>query len=633
MFNRMDKTKLSLIAVAVAALLFVSVNIIANNWFAPVRADFTEGRSYTTSKQITPIFTNISEPIIVRLYFSQALAEISPRHGVFYQRVRDLLQQYAKLAKGNIKLELYNPAPFSDVEDRAVGFGLQAIPLSQSGDTGYFGLAATNSTDDQQVIPFFSLDREQFLEYDLTKLIYNLARPAQPKIGLITALALEGKMPSPQEMQMTGGAPIPPWAIAAQIKEFFQVQTLGADIPLIPADIDMLLLVQPENLSLQTMKAIDQYVLGGGKILLFLDPNAESASAIASLGGMGSTGRDDKHALDGIKRLMAAWGVKLVEDKVIGDVDNALRVNMATNGRPVLSDYVAWMRLQSSNFDPNDAVTGDLKEIRIGTPGALEVVDGAGTTVTPLITTGPRSMRIDTAKFIGMPDIIAMFRDFKPQNKREIIAARISGPAKSAFDDLPANALKESKQPIQMIVVADTDMLVDRFWVEMNNQMGQQILIPTADNGSFVSNALENLSGAPALSSLRGRGVQARPFTMLDDIRRDAEMQYRAKEQSLTGHLDELEKKAQAMQVKRDSSGAEVLSEADKKTVDSYRGEILATRRELRDVQRALRENIERLQSLITFTNIGGVPIIFGLILIAIAVVRHRRRRRRASDV
>ena len=81
-------------------------NIIANNWFAPIRADFTEGRSYTTSRQITPIFTNINEPIIVRLYFSQALGELSPRHGVFYQRVRDLLQQYAKLANGNIKLEL-----------------------------------------------------------------------------------------------------------------------------------------------------------------------------------------------------------------------------------------------------------------------------------------------------------------------------------------------------------------------------------------------------------------------------------------------------------------------------------------------------------------------------------------------
>ena len=633
MFNRMDKTKLSLIAVALGALLFVSVNIVSNNWFARARADFTEGKSFTTSSQIKPVFENINEPIIVRLYFSQALGEISPRHGAYYQRVRDLLQQYAKLAKGNIKLELYNPAPFSDVEDRAVGFGLQAIPLSQNGETGYFGLAATNSTDDQQVIPFFSLDREKFLEYDLTKLIYNLARPNQPKIGLITSLPIEGKMPSPEEMGMTGGSPIPPWAIDQQIKEFYQVQALGADIPLIPADIDMLLLVQPENLSLQTMKAIDQFVLGGGKVMLFIDPNAESAAPLAAMGGMGSNGRTDPHALDGIKRLMYSWGVRMVEGKVVGDIDNALRVNMATNGRPVVSDYVAWMKLQSPNFDANDAVTGDLKEINIATPGALEAVDGAGTKMTPLISTGPHSMRIDTDKFIGMPDIVGLFRDFKPQNKPEVIAARLTGNVKSAFDDLPANALKQSKQPIQVIVVADTDLMVDRFWIETSNQGGEKIIIPTADNGSFVSNALENLSGTPALSSLRGRGVQTRPFILLDNIRREAEIQYRAKEQGLTSHLEELEKKAQAMQVKHDSTGAEVLSDADKKTIDGYRAEILATRKELRDVQRALRENIERLQAMITFTNIGGVPIIFGLILIAVAVVRHRRRRRRESDI
>ena len=633
MFKRIDSTKLSLVAVAVAALLFVAVNVVANNWFGHLRADFTAGRSYTTSSQIKPIFENISEPIIVRLYYSQALGEVSARHGAYYQRVRDLLQQYAKLAKGNIKLELYNPAPFSDVEDRAVGFGLQAIPLSQNGEVGYFGLAATNSTDDQQVVPFFSIEREKFLEYDLTKLFYNLARPNQPKIGLITSLPLEGKMPSPQEMGMTGGAPIPPWAIMQQIKEFFAVQTLANDVPLIPADIDMLLLVQPENLSQPTLQAIDQYVLGGGKVLLFIDPNAESATPLAAMGGFGSTGRADKKALDGIKHVMASWGVRLVENQVVGDLDSAIRVNMAANGRPILSDYVAWMRLQSDNLDLNDAITGNLKELNVATAGALEPVEGAGTTLTPLITTGVRSMRIDVDKFTGMPDIVALFRDFKPQGKREAVAVRITGSAKSAFADVPASALKESKQPIQVIVVADTDMLVDRFWIEMSDVMGQKVMVPTSDNGNFVSNALENMTGAPALSSLRGRGVQSRPFTLLDDIRRDAEMQYRAKEQGLTSHLEELEKKANAMQVKRDSSGTAVLSDDDKKTIDSYRADILATRRELRDVQRALRENIERLQSTITFTNIGGVPIIFGLILIAVAVVRHRRRRRRTTDL
>ncbi len=630
MIKRIDSARLTLIAAALGAVLFVAVNIIANVWFGNLRADFTETRSYTTSAQLRPIFATINEPIIVRLYYSEAVGQLSPRHGQYYQRVRDLLQQYAKLANGNIKLELYSPAPFSDVEDRAVGFGLRGLPLNQSGDVGYFGLAASNATDDQEVIPFFSIERERFLEYDLAKLIYTLARPTQPKIGMITALKIEGSAMNPQQMQPGAENPSPPWAIMQQIREFFTVQTLAADVPQIPADIDLLLLAQPENLSPATQLAIDQFVLGGGKILAFVDPNAETNGTLANIGS--TEKRPPPGNLDGMKRLLAAWGVRLVDGKVVGDSDAAIRVNLAIDGRPIVSDYVAWMRLEADNLDSDDAVTGDLKQVNVGTAGALEAVEGAGTTITPLIMTGPSSMRIDTDKFVGMPDIVNLFREFQPQGKREIVAARISGPAKSAFPEVNG-ALKESKQPIQVMIVADSDMLSDRFWVETNNLMGQQVMVPTSDNGSFVSNALENLTGAPALASLRGHSVQSRPFTLVEDIRRDAEMQYRAKEQSLTSRLGELQKQVDDMQVKRDGSGAAVLSEQDKKTIENYRGEILATRRELRDVQRALRENIDRLQRTVTFANIGGVPVIFGLILITAAIVRHRRRRRQSSDV
>jgi ABC-type uncharacterized transport system involved in gliding motility auxiliary subunit len=628
--KHIESAKLAVIAVAVAAVLFVSVNIISNAWLGKFRLDFTEGRAYSTSDQIKPVFENINEPIIVRLYYSEAVGQVSQRHALYYQRVRDLLQQYAGLAQGKLKLEFYNPEPFSDVEDRAVGFGLQGIPLGQGADVGYFGLAATNSTDDQQVIPFFNLERAQFLEYDLTKLIYSLSEPNQPKVGLITSLPLEGgtRQPNPMQMQMGGPPPqpTPSWAIIQQLKEFFAIQTLSADITEIPRDIQMLLLVQPENLSTAAQYAIDQFVLGGGKALVFVDPNSEAANPV---GAMGMTGSNN---LDGIKKLMAAWGVKLVDGQVVGDLDNAMRVNMQANGRPIISDYVAWLQLNTGNLDPNDAVTGDLKKIHMGTSGALEPVAGAGTTVTPLMQSSLRSMRIGTDQLVGMPDIVALFRDFKPQNKREILAVRITGTAKTAFADAPTEtSLKEAKRPIQVVVVADTDMLADRFWVEINNFLGQQVMAPVADNGTFVINALENLTGSPALSSLRGRGVQSRPFVLIENIRRDAEMQYRAAEQGLTNRLEELQKKVADMQVKQGGAGEVILSEQDKKTIESYRGDILATRRELRDVQRALRQDIDRLEGGIKFVVIGGVPIVFGLLLIAVAAVRARRRRRTAA--
>jgi len=623
--NKYITPQLAIVAVAVAAVLFLAVNVIANTWLRGLRADFTAEKSFTTSDQIKPIFANIKEPIIVRLYYSQAIGEVSQRHAIYYQRVRDLLRQYADLSNGTIKVELYNPEPFSDVEDRAVGFGLQGLALNQSGETGYFGLAATNSTDDQQVIPFFDLEREQFLEYDLTKLIYGLSQPSRPKVGLITSLPVNGGAMNPmQQMQMGGGGQTPPWALMQQIREFFTVETLNADLTEIPKDITVLLMIQPENLTEPAQRAIDQFVLQGGKALVFVDPKVES---LGMMGGMGAPAQGN---LAGINKLLAAWGVAVPSDKVVGDIENAMRVNTSDSGRPVISDYVAWMQLRRGFLDPADSITGDLNQINFGTPGGIDAVQGAGTTVTALMATGVNTMRIDTEKFTGMPDIVALFRDFKSANKREILAARVTGTAKTAFPDAP---VKESRQPIQVIVVSDTDMLTDRFWVDGNNFMGQRVLVQTADNGNFVVNALENLSGSPALSSLRGRGVQSRPFTLVNDIRRDAEMQYRATEQSLTSRLAELQKRVDEMQVRRDDKGGAVLSEQDMKTLESYRGEILSTRRELREVQRALRQSIDSLERVVTFFNIGAVPVVFGLILIGTAFARHRRRKRRLSDV
>ena len=624
--SKLNSKTVAAAGIVLAAVLFVAVNLVSGTWLNTARIDLTEGKAYSTSDQIKPVFAHIAEPIVVRVYFSAAIGEASARHAVFYQRVRDLLQQYSKLANGKLKVEYYNPQPFSDVEDRAVGFGLQGIPLGSGGEVGYFGLAATNSTDDQQVIPFFNLDREQFLEYDLTKLIYGLSQPNQPKVGLISTLPVMG-MPGGGNPFGGGGGGSPPWAIMNQLKDFFDITQLEIDVKAIPKEISLLMLVQPSHLSPETTYAIDQFVMNGGKVLAFVDPNAET-------GGMQAP--DAAPDFTGIAKLMKSWGVQMVTGKVVGDMDAAMRVNMSSGPRPVVADYVAWMQLHQSNLDRNDAITGDLRQINLGTPGALEKVQGATTTVAPLISTGPKSMRIDQDKVMGMPDVVALFRDFKPQNKPEVIALRITGATKSAYDTPPLKDdgfLKESKQPIQVVVVADTDILTDRFWTESNSFFGQNVVTPNADNGNFVANALENLTGSPALSSLRGRGVQSRPFVLVDEIRRAAEQQYRQKEQTLTSRLDELQKKVDSMQGQKDASGALVLSDADKATIENYRGDLLATRRELRDVQGALRRNIDALESTVKFINIGAVPLLFGLILIIAAAVRRRRRVNAARDV
>lgn len=632
-----DRSKLAVLAVAVAAVLLVAVNLIANTSLVGVRYDATQGAAYSLSDQVKPVFTGIEEPITVRIYYSTVLGEASPRHAAYYQRVRDLLTQYAALAGGKLKIEYFNPEPFSDTEDRAVGFGLQAVPLGQSGEVGYFGLAATNSTDDQKTIPFFNLERENFLEYDLTKLIYSLSKPNQPKIGMLSSLPLEGGM-SQGQFGM-GGQPTPPWAIMEGIKDLFEVTNLEATLEEIPKDISILMLAQPENLSESAQYAIDQFIMRGGKALVFVDPNAESANPMGGMQGGGS--------LEGINKLLAAYGVSVPAGKIAADLDAATRVNTQSGGRPIVSDYVAWMNLPKSSLDENDAITGDLTQVFFATAGVIDTVEGAGTTVTPLIKTGPKSMRVDADKVMGLPDVVALFRDFKPADKSENLAVRITGTAKSAFpagapkkpeaaDNVKAAAdhLAQSTQPIQVVVVADADMLSERFWAQESNFMGQRVLVPNADNPSFVINALENLTGSPALSSLRGRGAQSRPFLLVEDIRQQAELNFRAKEQELLTRLEDLQKKIGDIELKQQGQGETeaLLSDEDTKTIENYRGEIIATRGELREVQRALRQDIEALEGGIKFLNIAGVPIVFGLVLIVLAVVRHNRRKVRAVE-
>ena len=611
--TRFESPRLALLAAVIAALLFLAANVLSNIWLAPWRIDATQGGAFTVSNQIKPVFASIEEPITVRLYFTQTLGEASPRHAALYRRVRELLDQYSKLANGKLKINYEDPQPFSDTEDRAVGFGLQSVPLGREGEVGYFGLAATNSTDDQKVIPFFNLEREQFVEYDLTKPIFTW-------LGAITSLPLEGSAGGAQ-MGMPEQQPTPPWGIAQQMADLFEVRQLGGDLKEIPAEIGVLFLAQPTSLSPTTQYAIDQFVMRGGKVFAFVDPNPESGNPEA--------GAPD---LTGIKKLMKSWGVDLADGMVVGDLDHSVRVNADANGRPVVSDYVAWLQLSEGNLDDHDAITGDLKQLNFGTAGAIEKVEGATTTVTPLVSTGPRSMRIPTAKVQGVPDVVALFRDFKPSDQREVFVARVTGPAKTAFPDGPPGGakvdeqIKEANQPIQIILVADSDMLADRFWLQESQFMGQRVGVPIADNGGFVTNVLENLTGAPALSSLRGHGAQSRPFTLIDSIRRDAEQEFRAKEQELENRLAELQKKANAIQLRQGGNAQLELSEADRVAIENYRAEILSTRGELRAVQAALRHDIDRVETLFKVVNIAVVPILFGIIMIVLAILRRRRR-------
>jgi gliding motility-associatede transport system auxiliary component len=232
--NKYERSTLALAAVLIAFVLFVAVNIFASATLKSAQLDLTQDSLYTLSPGTRSVLKSIDEPITLRFYLSHALTEQSPVHAQYGSRVRDLLERYTNIAHGKIKLEIYSPEPYSQDDDRAMAAGLQGIPLDNAGAVGYFGLVASNSTDDLQVIPFFNPDREQYLEYDLTKLIYSLANPKKPTIGLYTSLPLRA---DPKNQYQ-------PWPIYKELAQFFTVKSLRGE-GIVPADIDVLLSLTP----------------------------------------------------------------------------------------------------------------------------------------------------------------------------------------------------------------------------------------------------------------------------------------------------------------------------------------------------------------------------------------------------
>jgi len=613
--HQIDRSKLAVGGLALGAILFLAVNIFSNSMFKAVQLDLTERKLFTLSDGTRKVLANIDEPIKVRLFFSKDLGEQSPAHKTYFTRVRELLGQYVNISGGKVELELHDPAPFSDAEDLAVSFNLQGVPVNSAGDMGYFGVAATNATDDQEIIAFLTPSRETFLEYDLTRLVHSLANPQRKTIGLITSLPINGR-PGPQ----VGGSGR--WAVIDQINELFALTPIAREATEIPADVDILMIVHPKGLKDEMLYAIDQFVLKGGRVMAFVDTNAETAAR------PGAAQKNDP--VSEFDTTLASWGVRLVKNKVAGDLATARRVNVQQGSKLEVTDYVAWLALKPENFDAEDVTTADLQVLNIGTAGILETVDGAGTQVLPLMQTSKQSTQIDRDRVMLRPQVVELFKSFKSDNRRLTLAARITGKAKSAFPDKAktnTDHVAEAVSSINVIVVADTDMLSDGLWVETQDMGGSQVLVPFAGNADFVINALDNLGGSQDLIGLRARTRTARSFDLVQKIRQAAEIRYRAKEQELQDKLIDVRGKLNKLMRREETTGEMVMNSKEKELIEEFRGEMTSIRIALRDVQHALRSDIERLDSWLKFFNIAALPLVLGFAVLVIVIVRRFKRK------
>ncbi|MCW5772815.1 MAG: GldG family protein, partial [Rhodospirillaceae bacterium] len=423
LFSRRGAT----IATLVVSFVFLAaLNAFSNVAIRGVSLDFTEDGTFTLSEGTYKTLAEMQEPVTLRFFYSTKLGETVPTYGSYANRVRTLLERYASLSRGKIKLEILNPAPYSEDEDRAVAFGIQAIPLDQSGQQVFFGLVGTNSVDESDKIPFFHPSRESFIEYDLTRLVRNLANVKKKVVGIISSLPLQG--------QFTPGGMQPPWPIYTDIGGVFETKMLS-DVDKIPDDVDVLLIAHPVGLSDKTLFAIDQYVLKGGKAVVLVDPVPEAAPRRRTMfgGGMIGPGSD-------LPKLFKAWGIEVKDNRVATDFERALKVNAEAGGRPVVAPYVAWLDLRATsddknNINRNDPVMAGVQRMILATSGVIEKAKDAATKITPLIFTTASASEADGNKFRLQPDIVALVRDYRPGKQVLNLAVRVTGKVKSAFPE------------------------------------------------------------------------------------------------------------------------------------------------------------------------------------------------------
>jgi ABC-type uncharacterized transport system involved in gliding motility auxiliary subunit len=631
----MNRSTTAVLALVLASILYLSINVFSSNALRSTRLDLTQQGLYTLSAGSKRILDEIPEPIRLRFYFSEKLANQLPNIKSYGLRVRELLEEYVNLSQGKIRLEIIDPEPFTEDEDDAVRLGLQAVPLG-TGDSLYFGLVATNTIDDRQVVPFFSREKEAFLEYDLTRMLFNLSDPKKPVIGLISGLQMNADA-SP--MMRFGGGP-QPWAIVSTIRDVFDLKTLDPRQGEIPDDVDVVMITHPLGLSDQALYAIDQFVMGGGRILVFVDPFSEVTARGQQQQGRRQQQQAVEQASSQLEKLLNAWGVSVATDFVIGDFEAAQQVNAGQGGRTRVVRYLVWLQMGPGNLNTEDVVTADLGPMILANAGSIEALPESKIAVTPLISSSAQAMRMETnlVRFGPAPD--RLLEIFKPDGVRHTIAARLGGKAKSAFPDGPPQGqgevagkparphLKESSDPISVIVVADSDLLHDQFWLRRQNLMGQDVIVPIAANADFVINALDNLTGSSDLIGLRSRGKSTRPFDVVEAMRLAAEQKFLAEERKLKESLEESKSRIAELESRAQASGGSLLTPEQQAEIQSVRSQVFQTRKQLRDVQHNLNRDIDGLETRLKFANVGLMPLAVALVAAILALFRLRRRRR-----
>ena len=595
------------INIAIALVFFISINIIFSKILINKKIDLTEDKLFTLSTNTKNVIKELNEQIKIQLFFSESLSRDIPQIRDYEKRVRELLLSYAKLSN-NIKLEILDPKPFTDLEDLASTYGIQGLQLNQEGEKFYFGAVLSNSVDDMLVIPFFEIARERFLEYDLTKSIYNLANTEKPVIGLISGLPFSGGISN----EVNNPSYEEPFYLYQNISEFYNIINLTQNFESIPEDVQQLLVIHPKNLSENVLYEIDQFVLEGKGATFFVDPFSEFEK-------INETPNPENVNIpkSDLNKLFKSWGFEVEAGMIVGDIINGRKVSLGSTNDEKILTYILWLALQRELLSDDDIVTENLDYVFFKSAGSIINLDKSKKNeFIPLVMTSSNSMLVERFKMQFRADPELLLKEFNSENKSFVLGARIKGAFESSFseDNLETlgidknNHLSKGKNS-NVIVFSDTDLLSDITWLTKQEMFGTSNIIPTADNGRLVINAIESMSGGKNLIGLRSRGGNNRPFLVVENLQKNAELLLKEKEDSLKNDLQDTEKKLKELTENNDIDQQNLTLEQTE-TINNFNKKIFQIRKDLREVQRELGENIKKLETNLKLINIWLMPLL-----------------------
>lgn len=643
----MNKATLSTTGILLAVALFLAANLFVGSALGKARIDLTEEKLFTLSDGAHNIAAKIEEPVQLYLYFSEdAVSEEDPRRLDFGRRVQDLLEEFARVSGDKITLEIIDPEPFSDQEDQAIREGLQPVNLP-NGDPFFLGVVGADTLDNREVIPYVNASdptAERYLEYNVARMLHQLSTPDRPNVGVLSTLPMEGSPGNP----MAGQRGTPPWRILAELGRFFDVSSVAPNATEIDPTVDVMMVIHPRNLSAETKFALDQFVISGKPAMFFVDPHCENDQSEVDpnnpMAGMFGDKSSD------LNDLFNAWGFEIVGSQVVADRDNCARVRNPSSKPGALPDieFPPLLLMREEAMAEENAAVSSLQMAFLPYAGAIQQIQGGTTTLEPLIQTSEETMLVDVGMIQGPPQAEEILRNFVAEKRRITVAARISGSAVSAFpngldgaqgdasalpDGSAGPTLDENQGSIgsgniQVVVVADADLLADRNWIQEERLFGQLSLgwRKFTDNGDLTLNALEGLAGGEDLAGLRVRSKFHRPFEKFEEMQREAEQNYLDEQVALEAELKSFQDRINELQSEKSGDQRFILSPEQEIALEEAREKQVATRKKLRDVQLSLRKDVDKLQAELKALNIAGIPLLVLVVGIGVAISRSRNR-------